>query len=179
MPKPPTPSTPPPLGGTVPNPPSPGSPKAPEGWEPPKKGNVVRLRKPTKDQADLLPAVTTELQNSSTYDQDFGPDAPGLAVVLAALRFSSVWMTEVNHAEGYLPYARLQSELANDGMLGLMNDLGEQATHFLKKHSDLAEKYPSLLKWLSARSDAGKRGAETRKANKKAQKDEKPAETKK
>jgi hypothetical protein len=152
----------------VSSPPAQGAPAAPAGFTPLDRTTVQRLNKMTAAQLASTQAVASELMGSKTYEDDFGKDSPDVNGVVAVLGVASAWATEAARAKRWSEYAGTQRELAADAAMLLMNGLGVEVQHALAKHPELADAYPQLVAFVGARSAAGKKGAATRKAKKKA-----------
>lgn len=151
----------------VPTTPPGSAPAAPDGYQELTKPQVNLLRKPTMTQMSNAAAVAAEIQQSKTYKTDFGERAVPQDRMTALLTTSAAWTAEANRAAKWEAYARNMAELAWHDMLEANDTFQPDFENGLAHDAEIANTYPSLTAFEGARSEAAKRGAETKKANKK------------
>jgi hypothetical protein len=152
----------------LPLPPAQGAPLVPDGADAGDGAQFAPSELMSETELDLAGAVAVELAGVKTYEADLGEDAPDVAEVVASLKGVTAWKKEEAHAQAWLTHAQLQRRALGVKARALMTELGDELNHKLAKHPHLAEKYPSTLKFLEIRSETAQKGADTRKAKKKA-----------
>jgi hypothetical protein len=147
-------------------PPSPGAPSTPKGFVALKKKEASSLKKLTEAQLAEADAVASELTASTTYEADFGGDAPAAATVAAALQRASAWSTESDAADAYATYAKAQKQEAENTASGVIKSLKNEFDHAVGNHPEIAKRYKLTTSFLGARKAAADRASETKAKNK-------------
>lgn len=145
------------------------APPAPPGFAALTKPQVDLLRKPTAAQVANGAAVAAEVKSKATYKADFGDKALAQDQLVALLSNASAWSTEAARAVAWAEYAKTIAQLAWHDMLSANEQFQGDFENALAHDGGLAQAYPSLTAFEGARSDAAKRGAETKKTKKKNQ----------
>jgi hypothetical protein len=91
-----------------------------------------------------------------------------------ALEFSAAWSREARAAKAWAAYTGEQSALAWDFTLGMVENLRPALAAAMAKDQNLAKELSIFAKVMSFRSEVARKGAATKKRNKKQNKNDPP-----
>jgi hypothetical protein len=151
---------------------SPAVPAVPAGFKPLNRETAGKLKKPVPVQAASVEGAATEIQQSTTYAQDFSKNAPSAAAVAAALLAAQAATVTAHAAEEYAEYASTQKQLAwNNALMITDTQLRPEWDYAVADDSTIPKRYPELALFMSAKTVQAQQTAAKRKAkNKKAAK---------
>lgn len=146
-----------------------GAPTPPADASPVVRNKGRYLVKAHRAQLDVALEAAGELRKSTHFPQIFGARFAVAGDVADALEFAARWSREAKAAAAWASYARQQSELAWDYTNGVLEKLRPPFLAASGGDSSLGNELHAFARLLQVRSEAAKRAAVTRKANKKAQ----------
>jgi hypothetical protein len=156
---------PPPANAVVPVPPA---------YSPPTPGEFKTVL-PRQRELTALATAISDVTKFADFDTVMGSTAPSRAEVLQALTTGSKWTTQRQATQAWLRYAGLEEGLSWEVIRTQQDSLRPAFALAAKRNPALAEKYTGLAKLLAAPKTAAQQGAATRKANKQATAEGKPA----
>jgi hypothetical protein len=156
----------PPAGVMIPTPPSDYSPATP---------GEFRTVTPRKAELTCLPQALIDLSSFISFDQTMGSGAPTLAEVLQAITAGAAWSATRQATANWDGYASLMEGLAWRLIRAQLASLRPAFALAMKRNPRLAEQYAGLAKLLSVPATVAQAGADTKRANKKAEAEGKPA----
>jgi hypothetical protein len=148
------------------------APSAPNGFVPLNKAQMAHLRKMNKSQRTDVGPVASELEESTTYQQDFGPYAPAQADVVSLLLCTAALIAESANTRAWAKYLTDLTAVTVDAAMAAVGTMGQGLDYALQHNPSLANTYPVLLAFVQTRSvELNKTLATKKAAQKKAAKE--------
>lgn len=143
------------------------SPVPPAGYTPTPGATRRRYKKLPSGQASAVGPLATEIQGSSTYEQDFGSFAPNQTTLVNLLHAVAMLEAALGPAQLWATYVNDERTVIIDATMTLISQLAIMFKASIAQDSAVAQKYPNLVAFLAARGKPAERATATKKESKK------------